>query len=103
MTDTPWTPGPWETEWDDFGDGEGLQKTIGAPSDPLIAIVGFGIGSVERVEDFPAEFAANARLIAAAPEMAELLDELAVETWDHDMRDLTDKARAMLARIRGEA
>jgi len=80
----PWTPGPWEPfglDWRTVVDG--------VPS--VIADV--------RTTD------ADARLIAAAPEMATLLAE-AVALWDRG-QDTTDnvenEARALLARIRGEA
>jgi hypothetical protein len=49
----------------------------------------------------------DARLIAAAPEMAELLNEFATMRGYEEERlmegDLGDRTRALLSRIRGEA
>ena len=89
-----WTPGPWEV----------------GPSDRDVYAAGEVVAYVN---------AADACLIAAAPEMAELLAELApdAEPWDIDQdcrfcgghfgehEDDCEwrRARALLARIRGEA
>ena len=90
MTDTPWTPGPWERS-------HSQSAEIVAP--------GVSIAHVRLGVDDPPKFEANARLIAAAPEMAELL---AFYIEDEDVS--IEEARAahrhgqrLLARIRGES
>ena len=47
-----------------------------------------------------AEREANARLIAAAPELLEALEELLAETWINGA--FADKARAAIAKAKGE-
>lgn len=91
MTDTPWTPGPWEV------------ATIQAS--PFLAAID---GSVADPTSFAPQVAdavrsaADARLIAAAPEMAELLAVAKnVNTFEH-FQDWGRKADALLSRIRGE-
>jgi hypothetical protein len=86
VTDTPWTPGPWALEH------LSVRSFISAPTanDPLFA-------TVEGPNREP-----NARLIAAAPEMAELLTEY-VELYGVQPGTLYDKSKWLLSRIRGEA
>lgn len=94
------TPGPWTVSG----------RRIEHGSDRgLIAIISerpfarSGLFSVGQMQD-------NARLIAAAPEMAELLDECAAlidgelvgAEWKSACHEFTTKARALLARIEGE-
>jgi hypothetical protein len=95
----PWTPGPWPIEYDnDTGhDDSGFSAwyLVG----PARVDIGFGQTKIA---------AANARLISAAPEMAEVLERLVV-MLDRQERPggLSDtrvvEARALLARIRGDA
>lgn len=97
MSKTPWTPGPWVvTDEPGYGRVEGTQV---AGSDGYIVALAIG-----DVEELPHE--ANARLIAAAPEMAEVLASIvkmhAIVDRGIAPIDL-DKARALLARIRGDA
>ena len=98
MTDTPWTPGPWEAH--KTGAIEEHNYAITAPdgdSEPWwIAKTYFFVQ--------PGMEAANARLIAAAPEMAEALDAVAVDMQcgDGTMTLATaHKVAALLAHIRG--
>lgn len=78
MTDS-WTPGPWTT---------GQRMIVGGDSSIVVSV---------------APNPANARLIAAAPEMAELLgdafDALTTPGYDGPI----DEIHALLARIRGDA
>jgi hypothetical protein len=80
----PWTPGPWTVQEQDR---DGYYYRWDVPE----------VG----VQDMPE---ADARLIAAAPEMAALLAE-----WDTfpmntvSVEDLRDRRKALLARIWGEA
>jgi hypothetical protein len=61
------SPGPWELAWQ-----EGCYGVVGCTTDgKFIAITGFTRGDDERVD---AERAANARLIAVAPEMFAALE-----------------------------
>lgn len=91
----PWTPGPWDYDAGDF--------TIYAQEETHMLFEPVEYGSVTE---------ADARLIAAAPEMAELLnrcvDALALEHMAADDYmalnvDIAEDARSLLSRIRGEA
>lgn len=84
MSDTPWTPGPWS--WgedysypycDVFIDDETIIAEV--PSGP-----------------------ANARLIAASPELVEALEGLLNENDMAGWAAKVTSARALLARIRGD-
>lgn len=103
----PWTPGPWE--WVDQGAQEG--DLVGPGSKEVICFGHdydeYGLLPGKRAE-------ANARLIALAPEMAELLEKLA--TWFEtaptyppgwmgakDVPKNARQARDLLARARNEA
>lgn len=71
MTKRPWTPGPWFSLR--YASGRGEDWGIGIPSgDGYIAVA-----RVHRVaQRDTAHEVANARLIAAAPELYEALDDL---------------------------
>lgn len=102
----PWTPGPWHYE-DDSGkilpfvrDDTNLPKPW-----VMLACPPFDSADIERTS-------ANMRLIALAPEMAEVLESLVValnqlgehgtET-DYDAIDVAgDRAAMLLAKARGE-
>lgn len=95
---TPWTPGPWRRE--PYTSRGELIEAVYAPDrhDPNGVMMVGSAGSQPETE-------ANARLIAAAPEMAELL-----EIWTHgdvskwtERAEAFDRARALIARIRGGA
>lgn len=119
---TPWTPGPWRVE-------QGTLLVWGAcdPDDSSSYGMGYPVcvgcqpaAWAKNDKPMPEKQAANARLIAAAPEMAELIEELFDDhfaTWmaaraEVDGRnraealfegeESTQKARALLARIKGE-
>lgn len=87
------TPGPWT-----------------APEGPFVGghYVGTEDADIAERADWPLEFTAeqeaNARLIAAAPELYEALERLLVE-HDGNYRTSTavDAARAAIAKARGEA
>ena len=89
MSDTPWKPGPWWLTEED--DGYGLKYRVTIP----------GVAAFKMSE------AANARLIAAAPEMAASIEAM-VESHHHYVGGPCEvpcefaTARALLARIHGE-
>ena len=102
MTDTPWTPGPWYIAALDDQE-EATEFDILAPDgeeEPWHIAKTYGNIDGEK---------ANARLIAAAPEMAEALANM-VEIVDFVERryggrinpPTVDNARALLARIKVE-
>ena len=83
MTDeTRHTPGPWEIVFEDLGDEESFVAPVGIRGADKFPVVdfdgGLATGSAAWAE---ATIEANARLIAAAPEMETLLRDL-VEEWD---------------------
>ena len=84
----PWTPGPWRIE------GPTEYRTW-----YIYGAAHYGTTVVCETGE------ADARLIAAAPEMAALVDRLAVirPTYESDAVVLRDEARALLRRIRGDA
>ncbi len=92
------TPGPWEILTYDWGDKFGGVK-------PFIDPFGNYVIQSKTEEPFIAfvNWFANARLIAAAPEMKELLEgelyreEAGVLSWEREA-----KIRAILKRIEGE-
>jgi hypothetical protein len=107
MNETPWTPGPWVIQND--SDGARIEQQ----SDPqygIARIIRFAGPDRDRHE-------ANARLIAAAPEMAEALEQTAAamdalhpssagDMSDSDYARLWNAARDRLEelsrRIRGD-
>ena len=103
MSKTPWTPGPWRVDAPD--------KLQGFEFIPVQAGLGENIADVCSLFDdegvplgITAQDEANACLIAAAPEMAEVLEELCniIEAPVASYEEAVSKARALLARIRGE-
>ncbi len=76
------TPGPWEVRQRDhvgdnvFAGDKRIANTFGPP-------------------DFP-EYAANAQLIAAAPEMKAFIEEIANDTYDRVSSEMKDKAFKLL-------
>jgi hypothetical protein len=94
----PWTPGPWEVET-----GFGVRWYRGMVCDLAL----------ENAEDsYPVEqLNATARLIAAAPEMADTIADLIDQLrWADEQLGqgqscgaMADEADTLLARIRGEA
>lgn len=92
--ETKWTPGPWGIDWnvsrlDVFNsDGGTLVSTLRRST---------------RSNDIDNVVQANARLIAAAPELYEALRAILAE-WQYYAPDhpLVDKALDVLAKARGE-
>lgn len=101
MTDAPWTPGPWE-----IGQNRTKTRGIDIVQRKLTTIVA-SIYVPKYTDATRQEH--DARLIAAAPEMAEALSNM-VEIVDFVERryggrinsPTVDNARAILARIKGE-
>jgi hypothetical protein len=92
----PWTPGPWSLDESN--------RIVGADGETLVAEARrFTLEEAARVS-------ADRRLQAAAPEMAEVLiglckiaDEYSAEHGDATIPQEVTQARALLARIRGDA
>lgn len=106
-----WTPGPWKTGRND------MQSYDAATGEPFTNVYHATMTfNGERVADLPLVIArcfgarvddkANARLIAAAPEMAELLRyhlaALGAPGLEPALAQLRDDTRALLARIEGD-
>lgn len=101
----PWTPGPWDVTTVDHSSGGS-----GASPSTLFRV------AFPSHKDFTGHVAdkchgdsyANARLIAAAPEMAKLLRKIADRKWNsltqgcNAISDAQREARALLSRIEGE-
>lgn len=92
MSESKWTGGPWFIE-DTFDYGD--------PS--------FTVRSDHWLVAIRVDYDANARLIAAAPDLAEVAEELiridanlSGQQRDDAMSDLIDTARAALSRAKGE-
>lgn len=99
------TPGPWHIV--PYGDGD--QKVICSDKagNWRIAFMATSSGSLEEL----AEIRANARLIAAAPELLDALSDLigSLEiTWRNgfvaieDVQKEVEHARSLISRVRGE-
>ena len=101
-----WTPGPWSADIRTVDSGwEGAYTHISIQSERAL-IADYPL----KFADYPEsdeESAANARLIAAAPEMAELLAEFVRASERPEYREnaaatlfcLAEEARALLARV----
>ena len=109
MTDQPkWTPGPWRYD-----------RTNGSPTTGEHMIAGAKPGYLAEVRDCGSgDVRANAHLIAAAPDMATVLEYYADQFCEGFCKDLPQagtyqpemdldcsgcKARAALAKARGQA
>ena len=97
------TPAPWHVEWSMRDGGEA--HTIVDNRDMLGLSV---IATVHFHDDTEGETKANARLIAAAPELLEALN-LALEYWRHRQQRYKNRspvwvqaARAAIAKATGE-
>lgn len=89
---TSWTPGPWE-----YGEDRRGRKRVFAGSREIVrALTAHGTRRIPA-----AEREANARLIAAAPDLYEALAELVeVAGGGKGFFDKVDRARAALSRAR---
>lgn len=105
MSETPWTPGPWESR----ASFRGIETVIELPKPAAPINCGTHYTRViAKLDggDSP-EWIANARLIASAPEMAELLERIyddarEVERQQPHVYPLLAEARALLSRIKGD-
>ena len=102
MTETKHTPGPWVVEPENYDcDGGTLVRTKGKI---CLANV-WGVMFAKTPDD---ESLANARLIAAAPDLLEALEylagacELALDNDYPEGRDPVSVARAAIAKAKGE-
>lgn len=94
MSKHTYTPGPWS--WSDE-----YQTVAGESTWSLIGQGGYGILSCDGLANSPSEFhESNARLIAAAPELLEALEEIA-EYPENDAQELMRIARAAIAKATG--
>lgn len=113
MSETPWTPGPWEAR----ASFRGIDTVIELPSSaPPINCGRHYTRVVAKLDGGDSsEWTANARLIASAPEMAELLEDARKAICV--LRSILDTARlsgvdvadglladvdALLSRIKGD-
>lgn len=93
MSETKWTPGPWE--WQELmpEDKDWGMCEITASDDNFVCTAVIGVD--------------NARLISAAPDMAEALADLLDYRGgaEHGLADeyVVERARAALAKARGQA
>lgn len=83
MATSNYTPGPWK-----LAAGRLIETTSG----------GFTIGR-EGWAGTPVELDANARLVAAAPELAEALRWIAGQNYDAQAADVIDRARLALRQL----
>jgi len=102
MPETKWTPGPWLAEPADMFGDHNIVLSDGEDRRAVAAVV-------SNMRD-PSEVAANARLIAAAPDMLEALvfitDEnapySATQAWRDRIVEARTKVCAAIAKARGE-
>jgi len=104
MTETKWTPGPWEfAEWNtgrSFYDCWGLFGNDGQPLGVNVDSCGY-INTLEECK-------ANATLVATAPELYDALDEAVIALeMVHSMHKMTETKllkhlKAVLSKARGD-
>ena len=99
------TPGPWHASTNFRTSGKAPGIDIGAANGANVALVHYD--AAEYMDSDRGEVRANARLIAAAPEMLALLERLievdANPTADSlDITSVADEARVLLAKIEGK-
>jgi hypothetical protein len=83
------------------GSNDGINWTpVSGGGSPTFRFVRGPLGIM--VTSAEADLSAQARLIAAAPEMLALLQELTGRWYVDDMADLQNRAAALLARIDGK-
>jgi hypothetical protein len=104
-TDTH-TPGPWKVENWKYTESLAAWRRDGVPTiiggNDAIAEV-FNLYRPNAEDDAESEAMANARLIAAAPEMLAALEELCADKYlaDPINADRMGKAKAALAKVKG--
>ena len=104
-----WTPGPWTYQMTISSSGP-VPQVQTVPVGPDGGRYSTLICTLSRTGEKSGTREANARLIAAAPEMAEALRELLEDEWrmspdwgpQSEREPILAKARALLARINGE-
>lgn len=104
MSEAKHTPGPWRIVIDDDGNPLSGRPMIAAAPELDCAIVhwdGFKQWFWESARG-EKEMHANARLIAAAPDLLEALELFLSAADIHTFDDATAKARAAIARAKGE-
>jgi hypothetical protein len=100
---TKHTPGPWIV---DYGDTKGHVKSIAVNPDGYTPTVARYDTLVTSISD--SEKAANAALIAAAPELLEALEMvesllIGIAMTDYPVTDELEKVTAAIAKAKGEA
>lgn len=113
MTSNPWTPGPWKSRdrngkfldagaWSLECEYSGSLHYVPVKAGKTFVAMVMAMGMPED-----SDVSANARLIAAAPEMAEALELLSAAfmshtKWNGEPPVEVVNARAILARIKGD-
>ncbi|MCB0219246.1 MAG: hypothetical protein KDH09_06080 [Chrysiogenetes bacterium] len=97
MTKTPWTPGPWRVEFDP-GNMMEFDWYVAALDQTTVAAMYLNASQ----GDGGASGESNAHLIAAAPEMAELLQEALDDISAANTIGWEDRVHAVLAKARWE-
>jgi hypothetical protein len=106
MSETKHTPGPWRM-WSDTEENEVYGRVIGIQ---IHAGPNTSIGSIHGLRsadgDVRDQAFANANLIAAAPELLDVLENLVALTEIrpklHEYKAALDEARAVIAKAKGE-
>lgn len=110
MTDAKYTPGPWSvghTNPKDYGGGIIHYYTsvhVGSGTNRSNALATVGMGGPGATVSTPETVQANARLIAAAPELYAALERF-MEIYNEGQlpsRDALEMAEAALAKVSGE-
>lgn len=104
MSETRWTPGPWDIHEDDGQPIAGIREREGGRFVALTQFDAEDCRTVEAANARRAECAANARLISAAPDLYAVLADLvdALERFGRLGSPRVVAARAALAKARGE-
>jgi hypothetical protein len=100
-------PGPWTAGVDNFGDGDGWQYTVTANDRHDLLAAVFPSTEDDSKHDIPEDGQANARLIAAAPDLLAALENVAgiakqIGDADANVRSIEDIARASIAKATDE-